>query len=342
MRIHGPNTLILKISDRCNFYCTFCSSPTLSEDSTNELELERVFQYLKRYPDTDSIIVNGGDPLCVDVQYYWDLIKHLDDNNYRAEISFTTNLWDWWLRPAKWEKLFRHPRISVATSFQYGDKRRIHKNRVFEEKDFIAISDKFLKDFGYRPDFIAVVDEENVHRTLDMVRLAKYLGVEAKINYANASGRQGKPFPLSLMYEQYVKIAREGLAEWEYNTKQIVDRLNSAPTSCPLLTKCDEHIRLLHPDGKYFSCGAFGDDQEYSINFEKEVLEFGKPETPLQNDPSIKSLKSECYECPMFSICNGCHKHIKDLKRSGLVERHCTKMKSIAEDIISLTGAYGQ
>lgn len=335
-----PNELILKISDKCDFACTMCSSPDLSSDHSVELDINLIFEYLKRYPDTRTIIVNGGDPLMVKPDYYWKLIAHLDENNYPAEISFTTNLWNYYNHPDKWRELFRNPRLSICTSFQYGDKRKIHKNRVFEEKDFIAISDMFLVDFGYRPDFIAVVDEENLHRSVDMVRLAKYLDVECKLNYANASGRQGKPLPLSFLYEKYIEIYREGLANWEYNTKQMLDRLQAAPTSCPLLSKCDEHIRVLHPDGKYFTCGSIADDFEYEVNFREEVLLKGEVQTPLQNDQALASLKDECYTCPMFQICNGCKKHIKDLKRSGTVEVHCSKMKTIASDIIKYTESY--
>ncbi len=335
-----PNSLILKVTSKCNFACTFCSSPSLSEDFNDELSLDRVYQYLKRYPQTTTIIINGGDPLCTEPEWYWELIKHLEYNNYPANISMTTNLWDYWLRPSKWLELFKHSRVSIATSFQYGNKRKIHRNRVFEEKDFIAISDKFLADIGYRPDFLAVIDEDNIHRVVDTVRLAKYLDVEAKVNYANASGRQGKPFPLSLIYEKYIEIAREGLAQWEFNTKQMLNRLNAIPTSCPLLSKCDEHIRVLHPDGKYFTCGAFADDLEYEVDFNSEVLEKGKVQTPLQKDPNLRALKSECFTCPMFQICNGCSKHVKDLKRSGQVESHCVKMKSIANDITQLTSEF--
>jgi hypothetical protein len=36
----------------------------------------------------------------------------------------------------------------------------------------------------------------------------------------------------------------------------------------------------------------------------------------------------------MFQICNGCKKTIKDLKDHDMVERHCSKMKTLAVDII--------
>ena len=38
----------------------------------------------------------------------------------------------------------------------------------------------------------------------------------------------------------------------------------------------------------------------------------------------------------MFQICNGCRKHIKDLKTKDMVEEHCLNMKSIANDIVTI------
>jgi sulfatase maturation enzyme AslB (radical SAM superfamily) len=78
-----------------------------------------------------------------------------------------------------------------------------------------------------------------------------------------------------------------------------------------------------------------GDDKEYPINFVKEVKEGGFI-TPLQNAPELYSLKDECIGCPMFSICNGCKKTIKDLKQHNMVEEHCSLMKQIAPKIIDI------
>lgn len=333
--------LIIKPTEACNFKCTFCSSSELVEDKSARLHLETVFQFLERFPNTNTIIVNGGDPLMMPVKYYEEMCDYLDDKEMDCNLSFTSNLWDFYKRPDKWTPLFTRTfkndpdrrRVNITTSFNYGDGRRITKDRIFTEADFIAISDLCLERIGYRPHFISVIDESNIHNAIDNVRLAKHLGVDCKLNYAMASGRQGKPLPLSKIYDLYIKIWREGLATWEWNTRQMANRLAGAPTSCPLHRKCDEGIRTLHPDGKYFSCGAFADDLEYEIDFKKEVIEGGAIQTPLQADLSIDSLKEECYSCPMFQVCNGCRKHVKDLKRSNKVEEHCSKMKSIAKDI---------
>jgi radical SAM protein with 4Fe4S-binding SPASM domain len=330
--------LIIKPTEACNFACTFCSSSQLVEDKKYRLHLDQIYSFLERYPETNTIIVNGGDPTMMPVSYYWDLLDHMKSIGSRANISITTNLWKFWQewqndRPKKWTELFKHPRVSVTTSFNYGDGRRISKDRIFTEEDFIKISDLFVDKVGYRPHFISVIDEGNLHTAIDNVRLARYLDVDCKLNYANASGRQGKPLPLSKIYEIYVQIYNEGLADWEWNTRQMANRLKGAPTTCPLHRRCDEGIRVLQPDGKYFSCGAFGDDLEYEIDFQEEVINKGKTQTPLQDDTTIDALKHECYSCPMFMICNGCRKHIVDLKRSDMVEQHCSKMKSIAKDI---------
>jgi len=339
--------LIIKPTEACNFACTFCSSSELIDDKKARLHLDTIYQFLERFPMTNTIIVNGGDPLMMPVAYYEDLCDHLDEKGYHANVSMTTNLWDFYKKPDKWSPILNRMmgddperrRVNVTTSFNYGDTRRITRDKVFTEEIFIKVVDLFYNRVGYKPHFISVVDESNLSSAIDNVRLAKHLGVDCKLNYAMASGRQGMPLPLSKIYEVYVQIWREGLAEWEWNTRQMANRLAGAPTSCPLNRSCDEGIRVLHPDGKYFSCGAFADDLEYEVDFEKEVVLKEKRQTPLQDDTTIDAMKAECYGCPMFQVCNGCRKHVKDLKRKDMVEEHCIKMKSIASDIIEINSS---
>lgn len=335
--------LIIKPTEACNFACTFCSSTHITDDKKARLHLQTVFDFLKRFPNTGTIIVNGGDPTMMPVQYYWDLITHLDANNYPANISITTNLWkfkqEWENEKSEkqWTKLFRHPRVFVGTSFQYGEGRQIRPGRVFSEEDFIEISNLMLKKVGYRPSFISVIDKKDLHLAIQNVRLAKRLGVDCKLNYTNKSGQAQEALPLSYLYKVYIDIWKEGLADHEWNTRQMANRLlQSNSTICPLHRNCDEGIRVLHPDGKYYSCGAFGDDDDYAIDFEAEVKD-SKFFTPLQDDKEIDAMKFECYSCEMFQICNGCRKHVKDVKSSGQVEDHCLNMKAIAHEIMTIT-----
>jgi radical SAM protein with 4Fe4S-binding SPASM domain len=333
--------LIIKPTELCNFKCTFCSSSKITEnDNTAQLDLFKIFRFLDRYPDTNTIIVNGGDPLMMDPKYYLALIDFLDKNNYPANISLTTNLWPFYKNPGKWLPVFQNPRVGIATSFQYGEGRLKGDFSVFTEEDFWKCSDAVLEHCGYRPSFIAVITEENEDTVIKTVELAKKMDVVCKVNYAMASGEQDAPYVKGKMYTHYVDIWKAGLSEWEHNTQTMMKKLKGHNTICPVNRDCDASIRTLQPEGDYYSCGAFGDDMDKAIDFEKEMS--GEFFTPLREDLHLNNLKQSCFACPMFSICNGCRKTIKDLKEHNLVEEHCKHMKSIAKDVIEANGMTGQ
>lgn len=335
--------LIIKPTEKCNFKCTFCSSTDITDDKSLELDHDYIFKFLKRFPETRTIIVNGGDPLMVDPEYYWKIIEWLDENEYDTTISFTSNLWPFYKNPNKWKSLFKNKRLGITTSFQYGGGRLKGDLTEFSEEDFWNVSNMMLQEIGYRPDFISVITDENQHLAIKNVELAKEMNVECKLNYAFSSGppvkfknitmgQQGKPYMLANIYEIYVKIWEMNLYPWEYNTKQMMQRLRGNLTTCPQSRNCDGGIRTLQPSGDYYSCGSFGDDKEYSIDFKKEMS--GDKIFPLRFQPELQSLKNSCFTCPMFQICNGCRKTIKDLKTHNLVESHCKKMKTLAPKII--------
>lgn len=342
--------LIIKPTEKCNFKCTFCSSTYITDDKTAELDHDYIWRFLERYPETNTIIVNGGDPLMVSPDYYWKIIEWLDKNNYQTNISFTTNLWPFYKNPNKWLDLFKNPRVGVCTSFQYGGGRLKGDLTEFSESDFWAVSDTMLELVGYRPHFISVITDENYKDAIKNVELAKVMDVECKLNYAMSSGppvkfkniimgQEGRPYMLADIYEIYVKIYQQELWPWEYNTKQMMGRLKGHGTTCPQNRTCDDNIRTLQPSGDYYSCGSFGDDRTHSIDFETEMK--GKKVFPLQQDINLMSLKQSCFTCPMFDICNGCRKTIQDLKQHNMVEAHCKKMKTLAADIIKINGLEG-
>lgn len=336
--------LIIKPTEKCNFKCTFCSSTSITEDKTAELDLDYIFRFLERYPETNTIIVNGGDPLMMNPTYYWKIIEWLDQRDYHTSISFTSNLWPFYKNPTKWKDLFNNPRMGITTSFQYGGGRLKGDLTEFSEEDFWKVSDAMLEHCGYRPGFISVITEENEHLAIKNVELAKQMNVECKLNYAFSSGppvkfkniimgQAGKPYLLADIYEIYLEIWRRELWPWEFNTKQMMQRLKGTATICPQNRECDGGIRVLQPSGDYYSCGAFGDDRQYPIDFETEMK--GSKVFPIRNVFELQTMTENCYTCPMFQICNGCKKTIKDHKEYGLAEKHCKKMKTLAEDIIS-------
>lgn len=318
--------LIIKPTEACNFKCTFCSSTHLVDDKSSRLEIDKISAFLDRYPQTSTIIVNGGDPLMMPPKYYRDILAEIEKRNMQTTLAFTTNLWGFYKNPKLWADIFRHPLVGVTTSFNYGQTRRVTESQVYTEDLFWKVSDLFLREIGYRPDFISVITEENLDTAMDNVLLAQRMGVECKLNYALASGELSKSLLKGKIYKVYLDIIDAGLTKWEYNAKQLLAMRDSKATSCPLNRTCDETIRCLQPEGDYYSCGAFGDDKVYPISFEEEVIQ-GKSFTPLSDVHEISYMKEQCLTCALFNICNGCKKTVSDIKRNGQVENHCNEMQ---------------
>lgn len=335
-------TLIIKPTEACNFSCDFCSSTELVEDKKARLELQRIYDFLKRFPRTDRIFVVGGDPLMMPPTYYTEMIAHLEEHGYPAIISMTTNLWDFYKNPKKWVEVLSHPRIEVGTSFQYGNGRLIKPGQVFTEDIFIDVYKKFKEEVPHKDlCFLAVISDENEKFALDHVYLAKRLGTQCRLVYASQSGRAGKPYPLSKLYKIFVEIWRKGLAEYEQTALTISDKIFGIEVACPLSRNCDHWMRSLNPDGRYFTCGPLNDDLDPidEIDFDSEVKEGKRFHLPLQSIPELQFLKEECVTCPMFQVCNACRKHTKDLKNAGMVEEHCSTMKSIMKDVQEMSHA---
>ncbi|HEG8098393.1 TPA: radical SAM protein [Campylobacter jejuni] len=324
--------LIIKPTVRCNFSCTFCSSTKLSNRVSDELSLNDIYQFVDKYgSDLRTIIVNGGDPLMMEPEYYLNLLDYIEKANTNTVLAFTTNLWDFYLNPDKWVPVFSHRLVSVTTSFQLDDARRIDKDRILDKSTFISIIELFRQKVPNKPTphFISVITYDNRHTCLDLVRLAKELGTMCKLNYVTSTGRSSENyFLLGDMYEIYHKIKSEGLAEYEYNTS----RQFTSITTCPLNRNCDKGIRCLQPDGSIYTCGSFGDMRQYKL---KSIDD----DTRLVNmDRSLIMLKSECSTCRLFRYCNGCYHTIHSLKRLGRVEQHCKSMKSKMGLITELEG----
>ena len=293
--------------------------------SHKDLELYKVTGFLYDHPEVRNIIVNGGDPLCVDPKWYYDLIDWMIENNrLGVNISFTTNLWDFYKHPAKWEDLFKNY-VSVCTSFQYGNERKLADGTVFTEDMFKEIFHLFEERIGYKLRFIAVQNPSNAAYDIKTVNLAKELGTTCRINPALRSGRTTRPYPFHLMMYTWIRIIEEGLGEYEDNCKLLKDIWNGKLTECPFNPNCHESIRCMSPDGTVNCCPAIADD-----------ILLGVDDAYIPSKHTVRKfedavLKSECYECKNFLLCNSCTKRILDIHEMGdkWLEDHCETMKEL-------------
>ena len=198
--------LIIKPTELCNFKCTFCSSTKIAKHKSDLLSHDYIFRFLNRFPNTTTIIVNGGDPLMIEPDYYWKIIDYLNENDLDSTIAITTNLWPFYKNPKKWTPLFLNDRVGVTTSFNYGEGRLKGDFSLFTEEDFWKCSDSMLEYIGYRPDFIAVITDENDKYAIKNVELAKQMSEDKipinTLHYFNyiailaASSNKPTQFPL--------------------------------------------------------------------------------------------------------------------------------------------------
>lgn len=322
--------LVLKINDKCNFACDFCSSNQIAL-THDDLDINLVKKFLLEHRDTRNIIINGGDPLLVSPDYYWELLRFREEHRLDFFLSLTTNLLEFWKHPEDWVALFKDERVGVCTSFQYGTGRKLATGEVYTEEFFLKVMDKYYKAIGEIPNFICVINKENEKTALQTVQLAKVLNTHCKINGALRSGRTTEPYPYHKMVKIYLDIIEAGLGDYEDNNKLLrtawVDKL----TECPYNSKCQESIRTMSPDGTIMTCPAVADD------ILKGVPEYFKEEGILPYKYS--AITENCYTCKMFNICNSCHKRIIDIVDSGNQKAHCAGMKKLEKRLEKIFGA---
>lgn len=311
-------TLIIRVTGRCNFDCTFCSAGNLNiGHPTNGVpnQIKDVIKTIK----PNRINISGGEPLLVGPDYYYDLLEI--SNN--AHISMTSNLKEFYKNPDEWVKLFKNPRFGVVTSFNYGDSRRWDPNTVYDEDKFKEIFNLFEERVGKKIPFIAVIDEKNEDTVLKTVELAKSLGTYVRINNATEQGRCDKTYPRYKLFQKYIEIIEAGLADYEVYCR------GGLLTPCPMNIQmlCKSTIRACYVDKNdilhYYDCCESG--VENLLDYHDDA---GMKPTPIY--PDIKDhVTPNCMICPLFSLCNGCQSQ----KEHYPIE-HCSEMHKLLPKLI--------
>ena len=310
--------LIAKVTQKCDMACSFCAASGCSEH-VGLLQPEEIAEAAKKL-DTDSIILAGGEVLTLPPAYYEKLLSLTPST---ARIELVSNLKDFSLHPSKWEKLFKNPRISVCTSFNYGKGRRWDKDTVYDEAMFKDTIRKFKDHIGYIPMFIAVIDKDNVDTWRKHIELAKSLGTICRLNNALKIGRSGEYFPRSRMFQIWTQVVKEGLDSYELNAA------NRGTGKCPCNGNllCKNTIRVMKRNTageiRYYRCD---DDSNKECNGMTQLD--NPPPTPLA--PQVV-LKPQCYSCELFRLCNGCESNALQIEDK---DEYCRDMLSIKKELL--------
>lgn len=307
--------IILRMTTRCNFKCTMCSASDLSRGT--DLSIENIIAILQKYnKQPNNICFEGGDPLCVKPQLYYDLFERIDNDPSITinEYNFTTNLWDFYKHPNKWVDIFKRPDVRVCTSFQYGNQRMITNNKVFDEKTFIEIFEKFENKVDKKVPFITVIDEDNCHSVIQTVKLAQRLDTMCKINPLFMAGRSKSFYRWDHMLKHYCDIFEAGLEQYESNCVDIIRMILGKPMdiNCPWVRNCGDKFVVATPDGWLSSCSIENStlyNNFYPIKFyDRNNL------SNITLDKSRTLVSSNCLTCDHFNWCNSCRIKIGETK----------------------------
>lgn len=308
--------LVVKTTQKCDMNCTFCAANGCNAD-VGTLRSDEVVKEANDFKECTEIIFLGGEDLTLPPKHYREIIECVRPD---IRFDFVTNLKDFYLHPEKWIEIFKNPRVSVTTSFNYGDTRKWDKDTIYDEAMFRKVMATFKKYIGYVPPFIAVIDQNNYDMWRKHIELAKELGTTCRLNGAFKLGRSGTYFPRSHMFKIWTQIVDEGLDAYEINSS------NRRRGCCPFNTQliCKGTIRVVkkESDGsiKYYNC----DDEANRGRNPKDKLE---PISIYEIQPTV-ILKDECYTCPLFRLCNGCELNATQVEDK---EAYCKEMKSLEE-----------
>ena len=324
---------IINPTGRCNFACTFCAASKLSDDyeeCSRELTAEDTIRIINPYKNIlGQLIFNGGDPLMMDPSYYFKILDFLETLNHKVTISLTTNLYDFYRYPYKWEKLFKTHNVGVITSFQYGGKRRLKDGRIFSYQMFIDTLKMFKYIVGYKPNFIAVVDRDNEDLCKVTLETARDNGIKCKLNKVVISGKNKDYYPRYRMFEKYIELYKQGLGKYEMNFSLFHNYFNNMPTYCPIEYNCYKYLRCINPDGKMTTCSYVAENyaSKYSIKQ-------GTPANSFAYD--YRLIKNDCLSCRNFKLCNSCRVYIKEVKDNQDEANYCANMKKLIPQLKEL------
>lgn len=310
--------LIAKVTSRCDMACTFCGAANTSYQDLTPEEIAVAANKL----NAQSIIIAGGEALLLPPTYYEKLLLLTT-----AHIDFVSNLKRFYLSPDEWSPIFKHPRVSVCTSFNYGDTRLWNKNTVYTEDMFKKTMRLFKERIGYTPIFISVLDENNVHTWEQTVMLAKELDTKCRLNNALKIGRQTKLFPRYHLIKIWIELVKRGWDKYEINSFE--RGMGRCPSNTNLF--CQSSIRVMRKNESgdiiFYNCDdmSWRDEERLSL---KDIY----AEQHIEVVPK-KVLTPNCYGCELFRLCNGCRSYQGQIDD---VETHCKEMTAMKQDIIDL------
>ena len=318
--------LIIKMTNACNFACSYCSVGDPSKVTNLNVESIKKFfdgcKELLEYKKDNSLTIlwHGGEPLLRDIALYRELQDYAINKLKGIDIKFSIQT-NGSLINDEWIKFFKEydivPGISLDGYKELHDINRMDKlgNPTFDK---VMESILLLKNNGITPGLLMVL---NTCNSIDIDKLYDFIinnGCSIKIHSIFPAGRATEREDLTLLFSKYVDILIELFKKSIKEERSVViDPLSSLLTSiinecsaveCSYSGTCGKNFICLHEDGEVSFCGR---------NDATRILMYGsiRDNTPLElylsaqakmiRNRAVYIKENGCAECNYFSLCHG-------------------------------------
>ncbi|MCL5422517.1 MAG: SPASM domain-containing protein [Nitrospirae bacterium] len=298
---------IFKPTLRCNIRCTHCFVGD-QRTAYRDMSREDAVEVLSRIPAGSELILHGGEPTLLGVDYYRDIFAP-----YRGKFhtSIQTNLM---LIGDRWVDFIGNDLGGrMSTSFDVAASLRPIDTALWLENV------QKLKYRGIYPYVVSMLWQGNEDSHRDMYAFFDSLDLSFRLNPVENIGYAKSRFgQLRHRRLKYAEAVIHLFDQWFMapRAKIIVDPcaeilsflvIGNSVRKCPFTAKCALHFVSINPDGSVFPCGGFDDFTGFNYgnlltNTLQEVMN-----SPVRLEASRRGarLPDDCYKCSYFPVCNG-------------------------------------
>ena len=313
--------LLLKMTDRCNMRCSYCSDrPFREHPSTITPQviagLPRIFGLLaQRFAEID-VIFHGGEPFCTPPSRFAEVFSAL--GHYKPFYSAQTNLYDLRL-PAHANILARLRSLSITLDGprQLHDAHRLDRHR---EGTFDRILNNLSRLRTEYPSLqigaLFTVSSDSVAFAHDIYHLFRELRIRHIGFNPVVSG------PDSLSPQDYLAFLKELFALWSADPDPLdvhlfseaakyFTGLQATPSTCHG-PDCYRNIISVSPAGHINPCMHWHDDSHFTVDTLTNLDDYW---AYYADKMSNRFLAADCPDCDFLHFCRGGCPHEYSHKR---------------------------
>ena len=303
--------LLLKMTDRCNMRCSYCSDrPFRERPSTITPQviagIPRIFKLLaQRFSEID-VIFHGGEPFCTPPSLFDEVFAVLSD--YHPFYSAQTNLYD--IRPSAHANILSRLRslsITVDGPRQIHDAHRLdcHGEGTFDRilKNLSSLRSEYP---SLQINALFTVTPASTAFAHDIYQLFKELRIKHIGFNPVLSG------PGSISQRDYIAFLKQLFALWVVDPDPLdvhlfsevakyFTGLQATPSTC-YGPECYRNIISVSPAGNINPCMYWHDDSHFTVDTLTNLDDYWEYYSVKLSD---RSLAAGCPDCEVFQFCRG-------------------------------------